>query len=151
LLVASLRTIVTGISMAAAFAFAMPLSGASAQELLPTAIGADVAISNLGAMVPALSPVRTDVLGVGAAQVDDSLLAGVSGGTSIGDITLTNQNLTATATDNQINAGTVVSGGVTFGANAFTGFNGIGNFVVNTGNNNILQGSLSVTVAPGLP
>ncbi len=62
----------------------------------------------------------------------------------------TEQNLEATVTDNSISANTVTSGAVNFGSNALN-FNGIGNFVVNTGNNNVLQGSLSVTVINGAP
>jgi hypothetical protein len=38
------------------------------------------------------------------------------------------------------------SGNVTLENGAFNGFNGVGNFVFNTGNNNNLQGTLSVTV-----
>jgi hypothetical protein len=50
-----------------------------------------------------------------------------------------------------VNADTVLTGNVTLESGAFNGFNGIGNFVFNTGNNNNLQGTLSVTVlAPAL-
>lgn len=60
----------------------------------------------------------------------------------------TEQNLNATVTGNRITAGTVSTGAVNIGDNAL-GFHGIGNFVINTGNNNVLQGSLSVTVLSG--
>jgi hypothetical protein len=60
----------------------------------------------------------------------------------------TEQNLNATVTGNRITAGTVSTGTVNIGDNAL-GFHGIGNFVINTGNNNVLQGSLSVTVLSG--
>ena len=70
----------------------------------------------------------------------------ISGGLSIEANAATQQRLTANNSGNTINAETVQSGAVSFGAGAFDGFNGVGNFVINTGNNNNLQGSLSVTV-----
>lgn len=57
-----------------------------------------------------------------------------------------NQNLTATNTGNSIHAGSVGSGDITLTEGAFAGFSGIGNFVVNSGHNNNLQGSLSIIV-----
>jgi hypothetical protein len=62
---------------------------------------------------------------------------------------LTEQDLTAVNSGNQINAGVVESGSISFRDNALSGFNGIGNFVMNTGNNNNLQGSISVTIVIG--
>jgi len=80
------------------------------------------------------------------AALPEQNLAGISGGQSVQIQLLTNQNLNATVQGNAVNADTVQSGAVNFGANALNGFNGIGNFVINTGNNNVLQGSLSVTI-----
>jgi hypothetical protein len=59
---------------------------------------------------------------------------------------VTSQNLTATSSGNSITAGTVQNGDINFSGNALTGFSGVGNFVSNTGNNNNLQGSISVIV-----
>jgi hypothetical protein len=59
---------------------------------------------------------------------------------------VTSQNLTATSSGNSITAGTVQNGDINFSGNALTGFSGVGNFVTNTGNNNNLQGSISVTI-----
>jgi soluble lytic murein transglycosylase-like protein len=60
---------------------------------------------------------------------------------------ITRQNLSAVNSGNRINAtGNVDSGSLSLEANAFAGFNGIGNFVMNTGHNNNLQGSLSVSI-----
>jgi hypothetical protein len=52
---------------------------------------------------------------------------------------------------NAVNAGTieaneVSSGAITVGANAFGNFDGVGNFVMNTGHENNIQSTLSVTV-----
>jgi hypothetical protein len=57
-----------------------------------------------------------------------------------------NQTVTATNSGNTITADNVETGDVVLGANAFSGFSGIGNFVMNTGNNNNLQGTVSVIV-----
>jgi|GEM_PF-1477332 len=59
---------------------------------------------------------------------------------------VTSQNLNATNSGNTITAGTVQNGDINFSGNALTGFSGVGNFVSNTGNNNNLQGSISVIV-----
>ena len=57
-----------------------------------------------------------------------------------------NQNLTATNSGNSIHAGTVGSGNINLTEGAFAGFSGIGNFVVNSGHNNNLQGSMSIII-----
>ena len=85
------------------------------------------------------------------APVSDADLAEMSGGEATLPAgvyaVLTNQNLTATDSNNGIYAGgNVSSGNVDLGQNAFQGFGGIGNFVFNTGHNNNLQGALSVAI-----
>ena len=72
-------------------------------------------------------------------------LADVSAGQAA-TVALTNQALSALNVGNSINANVVRSGDISFSAQALSNFAGIGNFVVNTGANNNLQGSLSVTV-----
>jgi hypothetical protein len=68
-------------------------------------------------------------------------------GEGIGDLNvITGQTLTAITAGNTINAGTVGSGAITLDQNAFSGFDGIGNFVINSGHNNTLQSSLSVSI-----
>ena len=47
---------------------------------------------------------------------------------------------------NSLSADNITTGDISVGAGAFNGFNGVGNFVFNTGNNNNVQGSLSVTI-----
>jgi hypothetical protein len=85
------------------------------------------------------------------AAISDSELEGMSGGTATLppalSMVLTGQNLTATNTGNTVSAGNNVdSGQINLGSNAFQGFGGIGNFVMNTGHNNNLLGSLSVAI-----
>ncbi len=95
----------------------------------------------------AADPAPAPTLAAPAPMTADQL-AEVSGGQSLVANALTTQTLSASVSGNQINAGTIQSGAVSFDKGAFSGFNGVGNFVINTGNNNILQGSLSVTVVP---
>ncbi len=75
--------------------------------------------------------------------VSSADLAGMSGGAAVA---VTNQNLSAVNAGNTVSADSLTTGSVTLQSNAFSGFGGIGNFVINTGNNNNLQGSLSVTI-----
>jgi hypothetical protein len=59
---------------------------------------------------------------------------------------LSSQTLTATNSGNSVTGETVATGDINLGSDVFSGFNGIGNFVMNTGNNNNLQGSIGVVV-----
>ncbi len=77
-------------------------------------------------------------------------LADVSAGAAAPTNVVTNQNVSALNTGNAVNAANVTSGMISFAGSALSGYNGIGNFVMNTGNNNNLQGSLSVNIV-GLP
>jgi hypothetical protein len=58
----------------------------------------------------------------------------------------TAQTLSANNSGNTINAHQVGSGDITLTEGAFAGFAGIGNFVINSGHNNNLQGSLSIMI-----
>lgn len=70
----------------------------------------------------------------------------LSGGTGVEVVIDTGQVLTATNTGNSVTGDTVGSGQVTLGSGAFSGYDGIGNFVINTGHNNNLQSSMNVSV-----
>jgi hypothetical protein len=85
---------------------------------------------------------------VGAGGLTDA-----RGGTNVTfDGAITNQDLSAVNTGNAINATQVTNGAVSVGPNAFSGFNGVGNFLMNTGNQNNIQGSLSINVViPNAP
>jgi hypothetical protein len=61
-------------------------------------------------------------------------------------VALTEQSLSAVNTGNTISAGTVASGAITLQDSALSGFSGISNVMMNTGHNNNLQSSMSVTV-----
>jgi len=65
-----------------------------------------------------------------------------------GSLTLgvASQTLTANNSGNSVTGETITNGDINLGSDAFSGFSGIGNFVMNTGNNNNLQGSIGVVV-----
>lgn len=73
-------------------------------------------------------------------------LARMSGGASPSGIAVTTQDLSASNSDNSVSANSIVTGNINVPASAFSGYNGVGNFVFNTGNNNNVQGSLSITI-----
>lgn len=75
----------------------------------------------------------------------DSVSAGESASVNV----LTNQQLTASNSGNSVNAQSVVNGAISLSGSALNGYSGVGNFVMNTGNNNNVQGSVSVTIASG--
>jgi hypothetical protein len=87
-----------------------------------------------------------------AAQGDEEILAAdalesMDGGTGVDISVITQQTLTAINTGNVVTGYNVGSGGIEIGANAFSGFDGVGNFVFNTGHNNNLQSSMNVSIA----
>ncbi len=90
--------------------------------------------------VPAATPQTTE-----PAPLAPDELGEISAEGAVTNI-VTSQNLNATNSGNTINADTVQNGDINFSGNALTGFSGVGNFVTNTGNNNNLQGSISVVV-----
>ena len=66
-------------------------------------------------------------------------------------IVASDQLLKATNSGNSVTANSVGSGGITVGANAFAGYNGVGNFVMNTGHNNNLQGAITINIVTTSP
>jgi hypothetical protein len=81
---------------------------------------------------------------VAAKPLADKDLGDLSGGQAIAVIN--DQQLKALNTGNSVNALNVTNGPVSLNAGAFSGFSGLGNFVINTGNNNNLQGTMSVNI-----
>lgn len=79
-----------------------------------------------------------------AAQPEIDLDAQSGRGTTA--VALTAQDLTAVNTGNTVQADVVGSGAISLQGNALGGFAGMGNFVMNTGHNNNLQSTLSVTI-----
>lgn len=94
---------------------------------------------------PDLSPPAVEASDAPQVMAKEELEA-FSGGDAVDVHVTTNQQLTATSSGNTVNAGSLSSGEIAFSAEALSGFSGIGNFVVNTGANNTLQGSISVNI-----
>jgi hypothetical protein len=95
--------------------------------------------------IPASPPAdTTEVL-----SMDD--MDALSGGTGVEVIVITDQVLTANNNGNTVIGDTVGSGDVTLGAGAFSGYSGLGNFVINTGHNNNLQSSMNVSIVLAPP
>jgi hypothetical protein len=81
---------------------------------------------------------------IAAKPVSDAELQALSGGQAI---SINENQLKSMTTGNTVNAtGSVNNGPVNLSAGAFSGFSGLGNFVINTGNNNTLQGNMSVNI-----
>ena len=78
--------------------------------------------------------------------IDMSELGDLVGGDGVSIEMLTKQTLSAVNAGNSIRAGTVDSGDINLAPSTFDGFDGIGNFVMNTGHNNNLQSSLNVSI-----
>lgn len=64
---------------------------------------------------------------------------------------LSEQQLNATTSGNSVIATTMHTGDVAFTSSALSGFAGVGNFVINTGNNSNLQGTINVSIVTNAP
>jgi len=85
----------------------------------------------------------------GAEAMSAQALEETSGAQNTVIQSVTDQNLVASNSGNKVEAGGGITfGDVSFGDNAFTGFNGLGVIVVNTGANNNLQGAIGVNIVP---
>lgn len=119
---------VTKFLKGAAFAGGLASAGLASAEDLPVSLPADAA----------------EVL-----SLED--MDALAGGTGVDIVMITDQTLTALNTGNTVIGETVGSGQVNLGARAFSGYSGLGNFVINTGHNNNLQSSMSVSVVLAPP
>ncbi|MBN9319888.1 MAG: hypothetical protein J0I28_09410 [Caulobacterales bacterium] len=130
--------------------FALMLAAAPLGEAAAAAGPVPPPISAPGAIdiMPAPLAIPAPFAAVDLAALDD-----MRGGDGSNAIIVTEQTLKAVNTGNSVIGETVVSGDVTLGSGAFSGYNGIGNFAINTGNNNNLQSSVSVSiiVTPSMP
>lgn len=112
------------------------------------AFAAGLAFASLAhAEQPPSPAVSADFDGAEVMSLDD--LSELSGGTALENAILTDQTLLALVQGNRVSGYIVGSGDIRLGSNAFTGFEGIGNFVLNTGHNNALQSSMNVSILVG--
>ena len=134
------------------------LAGAPALAQPPDVLPHTVAIAGArvetAAITPETTPIEQTAPDVQAADIETEAdgalsleeLGDLRGGEAI-VIQYTTQTLTAVNAGNSVNGDTIGSGAVNLGSGAFNGYDGIGNFVINTGHNNNLQGSISVSIA----
>lgn len=71
--------------------------------------------------------------------------------TGVDTTVLSEQQLNATTSGNSVIATTMHTGDVAFSTSALSGFAGVGNFVINTGNNSNLQGTINVSIVTNAP
>jgi hypothetical protein len=116
----TVTTFLKGTILAGGLAFA---SAASAQEAPSSASPSDVEVLSLEDM--------------------DAL----AGGDGVNVAVITEQTLNAVNSGNTVTGDVVGSGQVTLGSGAFSGYAGLGNFVINTGHNNNLQSTMNVSIA----
>ncbi|MGO4409293.1 MULTISPECIES: hypothetical protein [unclassified Brevundimonas] len=99
---------------------------------------------------PIVSPATSQVPAVSTSPaipaLDLSQLRDLNGRQGVSVIVASDQLLKATNSGNSVNANTVGSGAITISPNAFAGYSGIGNFVMNTGHNNNLQGAITINI-----
>ena len=112
---------------------------------------ASLALANAAHAQDALAQAPEAAATSGAELMINDDLSDLAGGAGVTITAITNQTLTAINTGNTVDGETVTSGDVNVGANAFSGFDGVGNFVINTGHNNNLQSTMNVTVVLAPP
>lgn len=100
------------------------------------------------------NPETADTIFAANAAMDESVISSdemqdLAGGEGIAPAVITAQNLTAINTGNTVSGVVVSSGQINIDSSAFSNFDGVGNFVLNTGHNNNLQSSLSVSIVLG--
>lgn len=88
--------------------------------------------------------------GIAPLSGDDLNAVRGGAGSSSSALAITDQTIAAVNSGNQINAGSMSNGAVSIDSNAFSGFSGVGNFMMNSGNQNNLESTLSVTIV-GMP
>jgi len=123
------------------------MAGVAAVLVLSGAALADPPVAASGPDAAKVEPAPVET----KAALSSAELADLAGGQGVEVAVLTRQQLTGTTTGNTVTAGTMTSGAVNFAENALSGFSGVGNFVINTGANNTLQGAINISVvtAPG--
>ena len=114
--------------------------------LVLTALAAAGTARAAPAPTPAPAPAaQPGAWSAAAHRVNETDLGSLSGGQGV--MAISEQQLKALNSGNEVNAQSVTNGAASVN---LSGFSGLGNFVVNTGNNNNLQGTMSVniTLAP---
>ena len=101
-------------------------------------------LATLGTRLAQAEPI--DPPAPAAQELSASELNELRGGQAVAVNTANVTTFSAENAGNSVNGETVTTGALSISPDAFSGFDGVGNFVMNTGNNNNLQGSISITV-----
>ena len=126
-------------SAAAFYAAALPVSTQAQVAQQPTAPAPQVSLQP-ASPTPKASDASTHL-------IDEAELAGLNGRQGSSQVSvLSEQDLVAVNNGNTIVAGSVGSGQISIDRGAFEGFTGIGNFVINSGHNNNLQGAITINI-----
>lgn len=98
-----------------------------------------------------VEPGQTTIASAPAAEeiMNEDELGTLFGGTGEEAVIITDQTLQAVNHDNSVTGDVVTSGDISLSRGALSNFDGIGNFVMNTGHNNNLQSSMSVSILLG--
>ncbi len=116
------------------------------------AIMALIIVSSAGAPAFAqTAPHESDALAPLAAEVMSTEALESESAQGIDTTVLSEQQLNATNSGNSVIANTMHTGDVAFSTSALSGFAGVGNFVINTGNNSNLQGTINVSIVTTAP
>lgn len=112
-------------------------------------VASGLAYASVAAAQEAPTPVSADE----AEMLSLEDMAALSGGDGVEIVVITDQTLNAVNANNTVRGDVVSSGQVSLGSGAFSGYSGLGNFVINTGHNNNLQSSMNVSIVlpPGTP
>lgn len=150
------KHLLAGIAAVAMMAMAMPAEAAPVEFTEGFSVSIDTAWSSAPAPVVAaiVPPAAVEPVAVAAVEpaplaepaIASEDLAELAGQGDAPLAVLTEQTLTALNSGNSVIGSSVGSGAISIDQNAFSGFDGIGNFVINSGHNNTLQSSLSVSI-----
>lgn len=149
------KHLLAGLASIALAAVAMPAEAAPLEFTEGFSVSVDTAWTSAPAPVaPVLAtalPAPAPVSAAGPAATEEATieaeyLAELAGQGDGNYGVITDQTLTALNSGNAVIGANIGSGMISIDQNAFSGFDGIGNFVINSGHNNTLQSSLSVSI-----
>ena len=116
------------------------------------AIMALIIVSSAGAPAFAqTAPLDSEALAPPAPEVMSTEALESESAQGVDTTVLSEQQLNATNSGNSVIANTLHTGDVAFSTSALSGFAGVGNFVINTGNNSNLQGTINVSIVTTAP
>jgi hypothetical protein len=107
-------------------------------------IGGGASAGETPVQPPALTPEISDTSADAVLSAEE--MDAMSGRQGVQVDVMTSQQITGSTSGNTITAETINTGDVSFSDGALGGFNGVGNFVINTGANNTLQGAINLSV-----